>query len=135
MNLAGMAMDAQTVRLNLSVSNIANAETIASSPEEAYKAKRPVFKTVLQNEVNDAIGHVNGGVYVAEVAEDTAPVPSHYDPSSPMADENGYVHNSNVDVMQEMVDITPASRSFVSAVEAANTAKRLMSRTIEMLSK
>ena len=61
--------------------------------------------------------------------------PSHYDPSSPMADENGYVHNSNVDVMQEMVDITAASRSFESAVEASNTAKRLMTRTIEMLSK
>ena len=72
---------------------------------------------------------------MAEVAEDTTPVPSHYDPSSPMADENGYVHNSNVDVMQEMVDITAASRSFESAVEASNTAKRLMTRTIEMLSK
>ena len=52
-----------------------------------------------------------------------------------MADQNGYVHNSNVDVMQEMVDITAASRSFESAVEASNTAKRLMTRTIEMLSK
>ena len=135
MNIAGMAMDAQTVRLNLSVSNIANAETLASSSEDAYKAKRPVFKTVLESEVNESIGRVSGGVYVAEVAEDTTPVPSHYAPSSPMADENGYVHNSNVDVMQEMVDITAASRSFESAVEASNTAKRLMTRTIEMLSK
>ena len=65
MNIAGMAMDAQTVRLNLSVSNIANAETLASSSEDAYKAKRPVFKTVLESEVNESIGRVNGGVYVA----------------------------------------------------------------------
>ena len=86
-NIAGMAMDAQTVRLNLSVSNIANAETLASSPEDAYKAKRPVFKTVLENEVNESIGRVSGGVYGGR-AEDTTPVPSH-DPSSPMADETG----------------------------------------------
>jgi flagellar basal-body rod protein FlgC len=135
MQVAGLSMDAQTVRMNLSVSNVANADTLSSSPAEAYKAKRPVFKTILESESDRALGRIEGGVRIAEIAEDQAPHPAIYDPSHPNADARGYVHGANVDVMQEMVDITAASRAFESAVEASNTAKRLMTRTIEMLQK
>ena len=127
MGIAGQAMDAQTIRINAAVSNIANADTQAGSPDDAFKAKRVVFKSILASEVNQE--------RVTEIAEDNKPAPAIYKPNHPVADEDGYIYTSNVDVMTEMVDITAASRSYESVVEASNTAKRLMMRTIELLKK
>ena len=135
MGIAGQAMDAQTIRINAAVSNIANADTQAGSPDDAFKAKRVVFKSILASEVNQDRGDPVGGVRVSEIAEDKKPAPAIYKPNHPDADENGYIYTSNVDVMTEMVDITAASRSYESVVEASNTAKRLMMRTIELLKK
>ena len=128
-------MDAQTARINLAASNIANADTVDSSAEKAFKAKRAVFQTILEDEVHRGLRIVAGGVKVSEITEDNAINPNRYDPSHPLANEEGYVFGSNVNVMTEMVDIKAASTSFESAVEASNTAKRLMMRTIEMLRK
>ena len=135
MGIAGQAMDAQTIRINAAVSNIANADTQAGSPDDAFKAKRVVFKSILASEVNQERGDPVGGVRVTEIAEDNKPAPAIYKPNHPDADEDGYIYTSNVDVMTEMVDITAASRSYESVVEASNTAKRLMMRTIELLKK
>ncbi len=135
MGIAGQAMDAQTIRINAAVSNIANADTEAGTAENAFRAKRVIFKSVLASEVNQARGDTVGGVRVEEIAEDMAPAPAIFKPNHPSADAKGYVYSSNVDVMTEMVDITAASRSYESAVEASNTAKRLMMRTIELLKK
>jgi len=135
MGIAGQAMDAQTIRINAAVSNIANADTQSGSPDDAFKAKRVVFKSILASEVNQERGDPVGGVRVTEIAEDNKPAPAIYKPNHPEADENGYIYTSNVDVMTEMVDITAASRSYESVVEASNTAKRLMMRTIELLKK
>ena len=135
MGIAGQAMDAQTIRINAAVSNIANADTQAGSPDDAFKAKRVVFKSILASEVNQERGDPVGGVKVTEIAEDNKPAPAIYKPNHPDADEDGYIYTSNVDVMTEMVDITAASRSYESVVEASNTAKRLMMRTIELLKK
>ena len=135
MGIAGQAMDAQTIRINAAVSNIANADTQAGSPDNAFKAKRVVFKSILASEVNQERGDPVGGVRVTEIAEDNKPAPAIYRPNHPDADEDGYIYTSNVDVMTEMVDITAASRSYESVVEASNTAKRLMMRTIELLKK
>ena len=135
MGIAGQAMDAQTIRINAAVSNIANADTQAGSPDDAFKAKRVVFKSILASEVNQDRGDPVGGERVTEIAEDNKPAPAIYKPNHPDADEDGYIYTSNVDVMTEMVDITAASRSYESVVEASNTAKRLMMRTIELLKK
>ena len=135
MGIAGQAMDAQTIRINAAVSNIANADTQAGSPDDAFKAKRVVFKSILASEVNQERGDPVGGVRVTEIAEDNKPAPAIYKPNHPDADEDGYIYTSNVDVMTEMADITAASRSYESVVEASNTAKRLMMRTIELLKK
>ena len=135
MGIAGQAMDAQTIRINAAVSNIANADTQAGSAEDAFKAKRVVFKSILASEVNQDRGDTVGGVRVSDIAEDNKPAPAIYKPNHPDADEDGYIYTSNVDVMTEMVDITAASRSYESVVEASNTAKRLMMRTIELLKK
>ena len=135
MSISGGALDAQTARINLAASNIANADTVDTSPEQAFKAKRIVFKTILEDEVYRCGRAIAGGVKVSEIIEDQSTNPSHYDPYHALANEDGYVFGSNVDVMTEMVDIQAAARSFESSVEASNTAKRLMMRTIEMLQK
>ena len=135
MSISGGAMDAQTARINLAASNIANSDTVDTTPETAFKAKRAIFKTILKDEVYRGSFMIAGGVKVSEIVDDKAVAPSRYDPSHPLANEAGFVFGSNVDVMTEMVDIKAASRSFESAVEASNVAKRLMMRTIEMLQK
>lgn len=135
MSISSAAMDAQTARINLAASNVANADTVDSSPEKAFKAKRAVFKTVLEDQVYLGSNLVKGGVQVSGIKEDNTANPQRYEPSHPLANDEGFVFASNVNVMTEMVDMKAATRSFESAVEASNTAKRLMMRTIEMMQK
>jgi flagellar basal-body rod protein FlgC len=132
LGVAGGAMDAQVIRMNLAVSNIANAEVSGNSSETAYKAKRPVFET---SEVSGRRGEVEGGVRVKSIIEDSSTTPATYEPNHPQADENGYIYSSNVNPMNELVEMTAAARSFESNIEAMNTAKQLMMRTVEMLKK
>jgi flagellar basal-body rod protein FlgC len=135
MSISSAAMDAQTARINLAASNVANADTVDSSPEKAFKAKRAVFKTVLEDQVYLGSNLVKGGVQVSGIKEDNTANPQRYEPNHPLANDEGFVFASNVNVMTEMVDMKAATRSFESAVEASNTAKRLMMRTIEMMQK
>ena len=133
--VAGGAMDAQIIRMNLAVSNIANAEVTESSSEEAYRAKRPVFESILAKEVDQRRGETVGGVRVKQIIEDQTTPPANYDPGHPNANEEGYVYLSNVNPMNELIEMTAAARSFESNIEAMNTAKQLMMRTVELLKK
>ncbi len=135
MSVAGAALEANTVRMNLAVSNIANAEVMAGNEDDAYKAKRAVFRTILEDEVDKRRGEVSGGVRVQQVIEDTTSHTVSFDPNHPDANEEGYVYLSNVNAMNELVEMTAAARSFETNVEALNTAKQLMLRTVELLKK
>lgn len=135
MTIAGGALEANTVRMNLAVSNIANAEVLAGSEADAFKAKRAVFRTILESEVDKRRGEVSGGIRVQEVIEDTTSHTVSFDPNHPDANEEGYVYLSNVNAMNELVEMTAAARSFETNVEALNTAKQLMLRTVELLKK
>ena len=135
MTVAGGALEANTVRMNLAVSNIANAEVLAGSEADAFKAKRAVFRTILESEVDKRRGEVSGGIRVHEVIEDTTSHTVSFDPNHPDANEEGYVYLSNVNAMNELVEMTAAARSFETNVEALNTAKQLMLRTVELLKK
>ena len=135
MSVAGAALEANTVRMNLAVSNIANAEVMAGNEDDAYKAKRAVFRTILEDEVDKRRGEVSGGVRVQQVIEDTTSHTVSFDPNHPDANEEGYVYLSNVNAMNELVEMTAAARSFETKVEALNTAKQLMLRTVELLKK
>ena len=135
MSVAGAALEANTVRMNLAVSNIANAEVLAASEEDAFKAKRAVFKTILEDEVDKRRGEVSGGVRIHNVIEDSTSHTVSFDPNHPDANEEGYVYLSNVNAMNELVEMTAAARSFETNVEALNTAKQLMLRTVELLKK
>tara|TARA_S200000501_G_scaffold301598_1_gene288868 strand:+ start:646 stop:1071 length:426 start_codon:yes stop_codon:yes gene_type:complete len=135
MSVAGAALEANTVRMNLAVSNIANAEVMAGNENDAFKAKRAVFRTILEDEVDKRRGEVSGGVRVQEVIEDTTSHTVSFDPNHPDANDQGYVYLSNVNAMNELVEMTAAARSFETNVEALNTAKQLMLRTVELLKK
>lgn len=119
-------MSAQSKRLNVSASNMANADSIAGPDGQPYRAKQVIFK------VNSAPGQEIGGVQVSDVVESASPDRLVYEPSNPLADGKGYVHMPNVDVVSEMVNTISASRSYQANVEVMNTAKSLMLKTLSL---
>ncbi|MCS4502816.1 Flagellar basal-body rod protein FlgC [wastewater metagenome] len=131
-DVAGSAMSAQSLRLNLTASNLANAETTASSPEQAYRARQPVFSAALQAaQARDGdAGAVP--VEVRGVVESEAPVQELYRPNSPQADNEGYVYRSNVNPVEEMVNMISASRSYQNSVEVMSTSRDLMLQTLRL---
>jgi len=131
--VAGSALNAQTVRMNLTASNMANATTMAGTADQAYKAKRAVFKALLDQQQANASAPNVGGVRIDRIVDDKAEVPRIYEPSHPEADSAGYVYKSNVNEVTEMVDMMSAARSYQNNVEVVNTAREMMMRTIDIL--
>ena len=124
--IAGLAMTAQSQRLNAVASNLANAESTVSSTGEPYRAKQVVFSPVA---LDSPAAH---GVRVTGVVEDASPLKQVFDPKHPGADEAGYVTLPNVNVVDEMVNMISASRSFQTSVELMNTAKQLALKTLSI---
>jgi len=123
-NVAGSAMAAQSQRMNVTASNLANAESVAGPDGQPYRAKQVVF------EVAGHGGQDIGGVKVAGVIEDAAPAKMVFDPRNPHANAEGYVAMPNVNVVEEMTNMISASRSYQANVEVLNTAKTLMVKTL-----
>jgi flagellar basal-body rod protein FlgC len=126
-DIAGSAMSAQSVRLNATASNLANANTAAGRADQAYRARQPVFQTVMDEQ---ALDPATAGVRVAQVTESTVPPQRIYEPGHPQADAQGYVYLPNVNVVDEMVNMISASRSYQNSVEVLNTSKDLLLRTL-----
>ncbi|QNK02594.1 flagellar basal body rod protein FlgC [Dyella telluris] len=133
-DVAGSGMAAQSLRLNTVASNLANADSVSGTPEGAYRAKEPLFAAVQK-----AIGSAKSadadsavGVQVKGVTESQADVQAHYEPGNPMADATGYVYGSNVNPIDELVNMITASRSYQNNVEAMNTTKQLMLKTLDL---
>lgn len=132
--VAGSALNAQTARLNTIASNLANAGSVASSEKDAFRAKRTVFKAVLDDQMNaQKPDPYSGGVKVQSLTDDPSPVRRVFEPGSPVADKDGYVYASNVNEMTEMVEMMAASRSYQNNVEVVNTARQLMMRTLDTI--
>jgi flagellar basal-body rod protein FlgC len=125
-NVAGSAVSAQSQRLNVVASNLANADTVAGPGGQAYKARQVLFQTHLFGDAGAA------GVRVAAVQESDAPGRRVHEPHHPAADAEGFVTFSNVNAVQEMVDLISASRSYQNNVEVMNTTKQLLARTLQM---
>ena len=124
-NVSGSAMSAQAQRLNTVASNLANADSATSASGEAYRAKQVVF---------EAVPTAGGGtgVKIQQVIEDASPLKQVYDPKHPAADEKGYVSMPNVNVVDEMVNMLSASRSYQTNVETMNAAKSLLLKTLTL---
>ena len=125
-HVAGSAVSAQSQRLNVVASNLANADTVAGPDGQAYKARQVTFATHFFGDTG------NAGVRVSTVREDTTPGRRVHDPKHPGADADGYVTYSNVNAVEEMVDMISASRSYQNNVEVMNTTKQLLTRTLQM---
>jgi flagellar basal-body rod protein FlgC len=129
-DIAGSAMNAQSLRLNLVASNISNANSVSSSTEGVYKCRQPVFAAELKGVLKsqDAASKVK----VLGVVESQAPPVMEYAPNHPMADKAGYIYKSNVNTVEEMANMMSASRSYQNNVEVLNTAKQLILQTLKM---
>lgn len=130
-NVAGTALEAQSVRLNTISSNLANAGAISQSEEATYRAQYPVFETIYE-ELKGASGGAAAGVRVSEVTMSELPARREYAPSHPMANEEGFIYRPSVNSVQEMANMMEASRSYQDSIEAMNTAKQLILRTLTL---
>ncbi|QHM73199.1 Flagellar basal-body rod protein FlgC [Mixta intestinalis] len=119
-------MTAQSKRLNVSASNMANADSVAGPDGTPYRARQVVFQ------VDRAAGQEIGGVRVSEIVESNEPDRLVYEPGNPLADAKGYIRMPNVNVVGEMVNTISASRSYQANVEVMNTAKAMMMKTLTL---
>jgi flagellar basal-body rod protein FlgC len=131
MDVASTSLTAQTVRLHTIAENMANANTVSSSPEATYRAKAPIFKAILEGQV-DPLEASKLGVEIDGVVEIGGPARQEFNPAHPLADENGYIYRPDIDAATEMSQMMQASRSFQNSVEAINTAKQLALRTLTL---
>ena len=132
-DISGSALNAQTIRLNTTASNLANAESVDGDPTKVYRARHPVFQTLLNSSQTDAEGDgAIAGVRVLGVVESTTPAPKRYEPNNPLANKDGYVYMSNVNSIEEMTNMISANRSFTTNIDAINTARDLLLKTISM---
>ncbi|ENM1057911.1 MULTISPECIES: flagellar basal body rod protein FlgC [Enterobacter cloacae complex] len=125
-DISGSAMAAQSKRLNVSASNMANADSVAGPDGQPYRARQVMF------EADTSASQGIGGVRVSDVVESTAPDRLVYEPGNPLADEQGYVRMPNVNVVNEMVNTISASRSYQANVEVMNSARALMQKTLTL---
>jgi len=127
-DIAGSAMTAQSMRLNTTASNLANAESATSSTGQPYRAKQVVFTATQMSPVAPQ----SLGVKVSAISEDMSPPRLVYDPKNPLADDKGYIAMPNVNVVEEMTNMLSASRSYQTNADMMNTAKTLLQRTLQL---
>ncbi len=129
-NVAGSAVSAQSQRLNVVASNLANVDTVVGPDGKAYKARQVTFQTTLVGaQQHDA---ASAGVTVSTITEDQTPGRRVHDPKHPQADADGYITYSNVNPVEEMVNMISASRSYQNNIEVMNTAKSLLLKTLQL---
>ncbi|MDX1452978.1 MAG: flagellar basal body rod protein FlgC [Oleiphilaceae bacterium] len=137
-DIAGSGMEAQSLRLNTTASNIANVDSAASSVDEVYRARKPVFEAIqhsvmMGQELHSLDGQpASQGVQVQGIVESDRPLEMRYEPDHPLADERGYVMYPNVNVVEEMADMLSASRSFQTNVDVMDAAKNMMQRVLTL---
>ena len=129
-DISGSGLSAQSVRLNVTASNISNAQSVAGSDDAAYKARNPVFSAMYEDAFNSQGANV--GVQTLGIVENSAEAPKRYEPGNPLADEEGYIYLSNVNPIEEMTNMMSASRGYQNNVEVINTSKDLLLQTLRL---
>src|SRR6202166_3213554 len=132
-NVAGSGLNAQTIRLNTTASNLANAESVSGDATKIYRARHPVFQSMMDTSNPFADGQgASTGVRVLGVVESSAPPLMRYQPDNPLANKDGYVFSSNVNSIEEMTNMISANRSVATNIDVINTARNLLLNTISM---
>lgn len=129
MKISSSAMTAQMVRMNTTASNLANMDVVGATEGEAYKAKKPVFQTMIEKFSET---DYEAGVMVSGITQTDRPNTKRYEPSNPLANDEGYIFQSNVNSIEEMVEMTNASRSYQTNVEVMNATKKMMMATLQL---
>jgi flagellar basal-body rod protein FlgC len=122
-DIAATALSAQSQRLNLVASNMANVDSVSSSVDETYRSRQPVFKAMVDQFNPKAPA---SGVQMLGVVESQAPLQQEYAPQHPLANEEGYIFRPNVNIVEEMANMISASRSYQNNVEVVNAARQMM---------
>ncbi|MGY0616181.1 flagellar basal body rod protein FlgC [Vibrio sp. FJH11] len=128
-NVTGSAMSAESVRLNTTSSNLANADSVSSSAKDTYKARHAVFGAEFSNAMH---GGNTVPVKVLGIVESDKPLNAEYNPDHPLANEEGYIYKPNVNVMEEMANMISASRAYQTNVQVADSGKQMLLRTLQM---
>jgi flagellar basal-body rod protein FlgC len=135
-DIAGSGMAAQSVRLNTTASNLANAESVSGDPTKVYRPRHPIFEAVRASMQLQGAGAQTAGadaaVRVTGIYESPAPPTARYEPGNPLANEPGYVYAPSVNAVEEMVNMISASRSYQNNVEVMNTSKELLLATLRL---
>ena len=129
-DIAGSALSAQSVRLNTVASNLANANTVSGDKESVYKARYPVFETVIAGVGRDA--GATAAVRVTEVIESEKAPLARYEPGNPVADADGFVYAPDINPVEQMVDMISASRSYQNSIEVMNSSKEMLLATLRL---
>ena len=136
MNISGSGLTAQRMRMDVISENLANVDTTRAANGKTYtrqqvvlQERNPDFSNVLKNSSGNS---TEGGVVVAEIANDPTPYQLVYNPTSPDANADGYVQMPNVDVTQEMVDMISAYRSYEANVTAFNAYKDMAVKSLDI---
>ncbi|ARD23236.1 MULTISPECIES: flagellar basal body rod protein FlgC [Shewanella] len=129
-NVSGSGMSAQSVRLNTTASNIANADSVSSSVDQTYKARHPIFEAEMAKASHEQ--NSSHSVSVKGIVESDKPLLKEFSPDHPMADGDGFIYKPNVNVMEEMADMISASRSYQMNVQVADAAKSMLQQTLRM---
>ncbi len=128
-NVAGSGMSAQSIRLNTTASNIANADAVSSSVDKTYRARHPIFEAEMAKANQQQSSQ---SVAVKGIVESDAPLLKEYSPDHPMADGDGFIYKPNVNVMEEMANMISASRSYQMNVQVAEAAKSMLQQTLRI---
>lgn len=128
-DIAGSGMSAQSVRLNTTASNLANADSVSGDPAKVYRARHPLFAAIKAGMGPDRSA---AAVKVLGITENQAPATVRYEPGNPLADAEGNVYAPNVNVVEEMVDMISASRAYQNNVEVMNTSKEMLMATLRL---
>ncbi|ODP95954.1 flagellar basal body rod protein FlgC [Salinivibrio sp. SS3] len=128
-NVSGSAMSAESVRLNTTSSNLANANSVSSSAEETYRARHPIFSSELNRfkQQGESVP-----VNIDGIVESQKPLRAEYNPNHPMSNDEGYIFKPNVNVMEEMANMISASRAYQTNVQVADASKQMLMRTLQM---
>ena len=126
-DIAGSALQAQSVRMSTIASNLSNADSVAGSAQAAYKPLEPIFQAVTSRQDPRLTG-----VQVKEITQSEAPPLQRYEPDHPLADAQGYVYSPNIDPVAQMVNLISTSRNYQAGVEMLTTAKDLTLATLSM---
>jgi flagellar basal-body rod protein FlgC len=125
--ISGSALNAQSRNLALIANNMANAQTISGSEQDVYRAERPIFSEIKGDLINP-----DGGVALLSNSISSAPVQRQLMPEHPLANADGFIFSSNVNLVEEMMGMMDASRNYQANVEVMNSAKDLLSRTLSL---